>query len=98
MRKRFITFLLGMVALTAVPITAQTITLKGIGHNNRYDDGDQMKSSYLGWNTDLGKAIFLVDNGIYAMTSDGTTVSTPERTPAIVKEEVMADNAKQLWV
>ena len=98
MRKRFITFLLGMVALTAVPITAQTITLKGIGHNNRYDDGDQMKSSYLGWNYDLGKAIFLVDNGIYAMTSDGTTVSTPERTPAIVKEEVMADNAKQLWV
>lgn len=87
-----------MVALTAVPITAQTITLKGIGHNNRYDDGDQMKSSYLGYNNDLGKAIFLVDNGIYAMTSDGTTVSTPERTPAIVKEEVMADNAKQLWV
>ena len=86
-----------LAALFCLPINAQDIKLKGIGHNNRYDDGDQMKTTYVGWNNELGKAIFIVDNGIYAMNYDGTTLSTPVKEPAVNDAEVRADSDKQLW-
>ena len=38
--------LLGLAALLSLPLYAQTVTIKGIGHSNRYDDGEQMKSTY----------------------------------------------------
>ena len=76
---------------------AQSIKLKGIGHANRYDDGEQMVSTYVGWNNELGKAIFIVDNGIYAMNYDGTTLSTPEKEPAVNAAEVRTDTDKALW-
>lgn len=78
-------------------LNAQNLTLKGIGHNNRYDDGDQMKSEYVGWNSEMGKAVFIVDNGIYGMTWNGSSLTTPEKDPAVVKEEIKGDNAKELW-
>ena len=73
------------------------VTLKGIGHNNRYNDGEQMPSTYLGWNSELGKAIFIVDNGIYSMTVDGNTVSTPVKDPAVVAEDIRGNNEKEIW-
>ncbi|MBO4907443.1 MAG: hypothetical protein J5486_10530 [Bacteroidaceae bacterium] len=88
----FVAFAAGSVAAGA-----QTLTIKGIGHNNRYDDGDQMVSSYLGWNSTLSKAIFLVDNGIYSMTWSGTTLSTPARDPEVKASDVMSSDEKQLW-
>ncbi len=78
-------------------LSAQNLTLKGIGHNNRYDDGEQMKSEYVGWNSDMGKAIFIVDNGIYDMTWNGTTLTTPAKDPAVVKGEIKGNNEKELW-
>ena len=71
--------------------------IKGIGHNNRYDDGDQMKSEYLGWNSGLGKAIFIVDNGIYTMTWNGTSLTTPEKEPAVIANDIKGNNDKELW-
>ena len=87
--------------MAAVAVNAQ-VTLKGIGHNNRYDDGDQMKSEHVGYNTDLQKAIFIVDNSIYATSWDGTTLSTPEKNPAVKKSDFYSngrftDNNKALW-
>ena len=73
---------LALAVLFCLPMDAQNLRLKGIGHNNRYNDGEQMTSTYVGWNSELGKAIFIVDNGIYAMNYDGTTLSTPEKAPA----------------
>ena len=78
-------------------VNAQQVTLKGIGHNNRYDDGDQMKTQYLGWNSELQKAIFIVDNGIYKMTWDGATLSTPEKEPPVIAEEIKGNNEKEIW-
>ena len=86
-----------LAAVFCLQINAQDIKLKGIGHANRYDDGEQMVSTYVGWNNELGKAIFIVDNGIYAMNYDGTTLSTPEKEPAVNAAEVRADSDKQLW-
>jgi len=92
-------FLLSTAAIFAgcMLMSAQNVTLKGIGHSNRYDDGEQMKSEYLGWNSELNKSIFIVDNGIYKMTIDGNTVSTPEKEPAVVKNEIKGNNEKELW-
>ena len=88
---------LALALLLCLPMGAQNIKLKGIGHDNRYDDGDQMKSTYVGWNSELGKTIFIVDNGIYKMDWNGTSLSTPEKEPAVVASEVRADNDKQIW-
>ena len=86
-----------LAVMLCLQINAQDVKLKGIGHNNRYDDGDQMKTTYVGWNNELGKAVFIVDNGIYAMNYDGTTISTPVKEPAVNQAEVAADSDKQLW-
>ena len=86
-----------MATLFCMPTSAQDLKLKGIGHNNRYDDGEQMVTSYLGWNSELGKAIFIVDNGIYAMNYDGTSLSTPAKEPAVVASDIKGDNEKEIW-
>ena len=85
-----------LAALLCLPASAQ-IKIKGVLNNNRYDDGDQLKSEYLGWDSQAGKAVFVVDFGIYAMNLNGTTLSTPEKEPAVVKEEVMGNAEKQQW-
>ena len=85
-----------LLMMAAVTVSAQ-VTLKGIGHNNRYDDGEQMKTTYLGWNAELQKAIFIVDNGIYGMTWNGTTLTTPAKDPAVVASEIKGNNEKEIW-
>ena len=89
--------MLALAAVCCTSVGAQTVKLNGIGHNNRYDDGDQMKSTYLGYNSSLGKAVFIVDNGLYTMSWDGTSLTTPTREPAVEKNDVMSSNEKQLW-
>ena len=92
--------LLGIVACAAFAtsaINADAIKIKGVLHNNRYDDGDQLKSEYVGWNSELGKAIFIVDYGIYSLTWDGTNISTPVKDPAVEKSDVMSSPEKQIW-
>ena len=86
-----------LAALMAAPAGADNIKIKGVLNNNRYDNGDQLKTEYVGWNAELGKAIFIVDFGIYAMTWDGTTLSTPVKEPAVSKNDIKDDNDKQVW-
>ena len=88
---------LGLCCLIAAPAMGQNIKIKGVLNNNRYDDGDQWKTEYVGWNYELGKAIFIVDFGIYAMTWDGTTLSTPVKDPAVEKSEILSSPELQLW-
>ena len=94
-------FLLIAVALIgSMQLSAQSVTLKGIGHDNRYrKNGEvcQMESDYVGWNTELQKAIFIVENGIYDMTWNGTSLSTPAKNPAVVKSEIKGNNDKEIW-
>ena len=90
-----------IVLMGCMQLNAQ-VALKGIGHNNRYDDGDQMKSKSVGWNATLQKSIFVVDNSIYSMNWDGSTLSTPVKNPAVNISEFYSngqftDNAKALW-
>ena len=94
--KKFFT-LLALVAFSMTVSYAQNVKLKGIGHNNRYDDGEQMTSTYLGWNAELQKAVFIVDNGIYKMNWNGTSLTTPEKEPPVVASEIKGDNEKEIW-
>lgn len=86
-----------LAAVMATPAGADNIKIKGVLNNNRYDDGEQLKTEYVGWNAQLGKAIFIVDFGIYAMTWNGTTLSTPVKEPAVSKNDIKDDNDKQIW-
>ena len=71
-------------------------TLYGILHNNRHDNGDQMTSEYLGWNSELGKAIFIVENGIYKMNASASPLA-PEKDPAVVASEIKGNSEKEVW-
>ena len=102
MKKKTLFTLLCAAALPLVAVNAQNVKLKGIGHNNRYDDGDQMVSKYVGWNSELGKSIFIVDNGIYATTWNGSSLTTPVKEPAVNMSDFYSggqftDNEKALW-
>ena len=94
--------MLGLAALLAMPVSAQNLKLNGVANNNRHDDGEQMTSQYVGYNYALGKAIFVVENGLYTMTWDGNRLSAPEKEPEVLIEDFYSngqytDNAKALW-
>ena len=89
--------LFAVAAFSVLALNAQSVKINGIGHNNRYDDGDQMKSTYLGWNAELQKPIFIVDYGLYTMTWNGSTLTTPEKEPPVNASEIKGDNAKEIW-
>ena len=91
--------MIALLCMATMVVNAQ-VTLKGIGHDNRYKkNGDvcQMESEYVGWNADLQKAIFIVENGIYDMTWNGTSLTSPVKNPAVDKSEVKANADKALW-
>ncbi len=76
---------MAIAALCYASASADPVKIKGVYNNNRYDDhANHWYSTYVGWNSTLGKAIFVVENGIYAMEVDGNTVSTPEKEPPVV--------------
>lgn len=89
--------LFAVAAFSVLALNAQSVKINGIGHNNRYDNGDQMKSTYLGWNAELQKPIFIVDYGLYTMTWNGSTLTTPEKEPPVNASEIKGDNAKEIW-
>ena len=101
--KRKIT--LALLAMLAMCLTANAdpIKIKGVYNNNRYDDhADHWYSQYVGWNSALGRAIFVVENGIYAMQVDQNTVSTPVKEPDVVISDFFSNgqftnNDLALW-
>ena len=99
-------FTLALATAGCLAVSAQNITLKGVLENNRYDDGDQLKSEWIGSLYDengnyTGKTAFIVDQGIYSMTWDGTAVSTPVKSPAVnmadIKQGTKVNYDKALW-
>ena len=98
-------FTLAMLAVMAVSMVASAdpIKIKGVYNNNRYDDhADHWYSTYVGWNYALEKAIFVVENGIYAMEVEGNSVTTPVKEPDVVISDFFANgqftnNDLALW-
>ena len=93
---------LATVALVVMPMMAQSVRLYGVAENNRLEDGDRMPSTYVGWNSELGKSIFVVSQGIYTMTWNGSSLTTPEKDPAVNIADFYSggkytDNERALW-
>ena len=86
-----------MAACCSLAASAQSVKLNGVYQNNRYTDSEKNHSEYVGWNTELGKSIFIVDNGLYTMTWDGNSLTTPEKEPPVVKADIKGDTEKELW-
>lgn len=55
---------------------AQSVEFNGVRNTMRYDDGDDTKSVYLGWNAELGKAEFSGDYGLWSLAMDGTSIKS----------------------
>lgn len=97
--------LLAVAALVATGAYAQGVKIKGVYENMRNNDGDVSlisvgsiyekdgqyalnKYGQTGW-TYTNKYLSLPPQGIYSMTYDGTTVSTPVKEPSINRADVV---------
>ena len=82
--KKFTLLTLAMAALGTVALSAEPVKFKAVFNNDRYDDhADHFYSTYVGYNSDLQRSIFIVENGIYAMELNGNTLSAPVKDPAV---------------
>ena len=55
---------------------AQDVKFYGVKNTMRYDDGDDTKYEYKGWNAELGKAEFSGDVGLWSLNMTGTKVES----------------------
>ena len=102
---RKITKLMAVAALAIVCLqtVAQGISFRGVYQTSRDNDyPNGYYSEYVGWNYQYQKAIFIVQQGLYRMDWDGTTVNMPVKDPAVNKADFYSngqftDNEKALW-
>ena len=80
MRKSLFLLILGGMLCATSTIMAQTLEFRGLKNNMRYDseaEYDQY-NYYVGWDADLGKAIFKTDQGVFSLKMQGNKLSNPE--------------------
>ncbi len=104
--KKKLLLTIGLTTVLGLSVSAQSVKLKGIGHNNRYDSGDSMESTWIGSLYDengnyTGKTAFIVEQGIYAMEWDGSSLTAPTKEPAVVLSDIkqgsQVDYEKAVW-
>lgn len=64
------------VLFSAQAALAQNVKFYGVKNTMRYDDGDDTKYEYLGWNAETGKAEFRGDVGLWSLDMAGSSVSS----------------------
>ena len=103
MRKCFKLMLLTVMASSFVLSMAQGVTLRGIYQTSRDDDyPNGYYSEYVGWSYEYQKAIFIVQQGVYRLDWDGTTLSMPVKDPEVNKADFysngrITDDDKAVW-
>ena len=94
---------LALLASCCFGIFAQELTFRGVYQTSRDNDyPNGFYSEYVGWNSTLGKAIFIVQQGLYKMDMNGNTLSLPVKDPEVNKADFYSngqftDNDKALW-
>lgn len=77
MRKNYFRFMsLAFATLFAASAMAQSLQFIGVKNSMRYDDGDDTKYTYLGWNAATGKAEFAGDVGLWSLSMNGNSVAS----------------------
>lgn len=108
MTKKITLATLALVALFCFSANAEPLKIKGVYNHSYHNDTDYTGghdgpwSTYVGWNSTLGKAVFVVENGIYSMTVDGLTLTQPVKNPDVVIGDFYSNgqftnNAMALW-
>lgn len=64
-----------MALFATTDMFAQSIELRGVRNTMRYDDGDDAKYEYLGWDSATSTAVFSGDYGLWSLDLDGNTIS-----------------------
>jgi len=102
--KRFTNLLaLATVASLSISAAAQSVTLHGVyqtSRDNDYPNGTY--SEYVGFSYTTYKPIFIVQQGLYKMEWNGSTLTMPLKDPAVNKADFssngqITDEAKALW-
>ena len=90
MRKSLL-LMAALLGASVLSVNAQNVKIKGVLEMNRYDDGEQLKSTY------ISNGKFVVDKGIYATTWNGTSLSTPTKEPEVSVAQARADEDYAQW-
>lgn len=104
MTKKFTFTMMVIMAMCSLTLVAQNVTLRGVYQTSRDNDyPNGYYSEYVGWSYTYMKPIFIVQQGLYKMEWDGSSLTMPEKCPAINKEEFssngsITDEDKALWV
>ena len=95
MNKQLLTLALAMLGCTMV--SAQTVKFNTVYHNSRNNDGDEVNREWVGSIYDgegnyTGQTLYFVPQGLYTFTVNGTSITYPEKEPAVTKETVSDGN------
>ncbi len=94
---------LAALASMCVSAVAQSVSLHGVYQTSRDDDyPNGFYSEYVGFSSVTYRPIFIVQQGLYKMVWDGTTLTMPEKDPAVNKADFssngqITDEAKAQW-
>ncbi len=94
---------LAVLASFCLSAAAQNVTLHGVYQTSRddaYPNGEY--SEYVGFSYTTYKPIFIVQQGLYKMEWNGSTLTMPVKDPAVNKDDFssngqITDEAKALW-
>lgn len=79
---------------TAVVAVAQTVQFYGVKNTMRYDDGDDTKYEYLGWNAETGKAEFRGDVGLWSLDMNDSSL----KSNLVHYDNLMYGNSGSLYI
>lgn len=96
MRKSLFLLILGGMLCATSTIMAQTLEFRGLKNNMRYDSDAEYDqyNYYVGWDADLGKAIFKTDQGVFSLKMQGNKLSNPE---LLYDDNLMYGNSGALY-
>lgn len=79
---------------TAIVAVAQTVQFYGVKNTMRYDDGDDTKYEYLGWNAETGKAEFRGDVGLWSLDMNDSSL----KSNLVHYDNLMYGNSGSLYI
>lgn len=65
-----------MLSFGTLQVVAQNIDFYGVKNTMRYDDGDDTKYDYIGWDAATGTAIFKGDVGLWSLDAQGSCIAS----------------------
>lgn len=83
-----------LLACCGVSAVAQTVQFNGVKNTMRYDDGDDTKYEYLGWDAETSTAVFKGDVGLWSLEMNGTSLASN----LVHYDNLMLGNSGSLYI